>query len=1049
MTKGRICTIISSCLACIAVVIGITISCINISPKIPKEDIPQTATQPTNTSGYWTDSGRYGTTPWSGSGTENDPYLIKSAKDLARLSYMVYSGEQGDSGNGRDFYRGVYFKQTAQISLSTYYWRPIGDSNHYFCGYYDGNGYSICDAFTRAGDNNSYSYQGIFGYVHDIITEIKNVRLVDSYIQGYQNVGGIVGYAFMCKISNCYISSTCSVSSSGNFTGGLVGQGDNVTISDCYNSGRTVSSSMGNYTGGIAGGIDVDSSINNSYNLATIKGIGYVGGIVGRNYSSIVRNCFNVGAVTGSSPLGGITGGINNSGEAVKCYYGGSCSSSVGGVEGKDVSGQAVYDSSIVSHAKDQTWFTNSSNWDSAYPWNFGTWGFITSINSGYPVLRRFYNFNVYKLTYDSQGGSAVGQDYIRYSEPYGKRNIYDYNMISDLSKASISNNRLVIDYNNTTGSTQFINFMTKFDWTLAPSAKYTAVIKVESKSYDNFSISFTSPHDTGGNGDPFTQTCSTNITGTGTYIIDNMETKATIAASDCNFRSYIWVSAGQHVKATFSISVFTGKFYYTGNFGYVPVGNMPSCSALPTPARDGYAFEGWYTGKNGTGTNITPSSIFTSSANQTLYAKWRQLDTEAPVIHRGTYVTREDGYDAYVYATDNVGISKVSYPTWTEYNGQDDIQTNWPNNPIAYGTKGTYTIEGKTYNYKYSVNMSDHNNEIGMYNTHVYAYDETGNFAKLSLGDIYFARPWTDFAATSYAGGNGTESSPYEIATAQQLALLAKQSRTDSLEGKYFKQTAPIDLENKATKDSKYVWYMWDGIGVNSYLFSGNYDGGYNSIKNIKMNLTSTAETSAVGLFNRTGFANISNIIMNGGSIKAIVASDVGTIVGCAAISTRDKRTYISNCIVENMKIKGLANTEYSMGGIAGSWVGEIRDCIVKDSVIEGSYVCGITGYNHFDDSVVNCSVLNTSVTGTGTTKIIARILERLAFSYGYGNVNGESIKMMYGDSTAWEGWTYNSAINNGYPIQKSLCWIGDIAPVDSSAIYNRLKTTLGFTEA
>ncbi|MBQ2943213.1 MAG: InlB B-repeat-containing protein [Ruminococcus sp.] len=45
----------------------------------------------------------------------------------------------------------------------------------------------------------------------------------------------------------------------------------------------------------------------------------------------------------------------------------------------------------------------------------------------------------------------------------------------------------------------------------------------------------------------------------------------------------------------------------------------------FPTPERDGYAFEGWYTGKNGTGDKYESNST-EIEGNITLYAKWRCL---------------------------------------------------------------------------------------------------------------------------------------------------------------------------------------------------------------------------------------------------------------------------------------------------------------------------------------------------------------------------------------------------------------------------------------
>ena len=46
--------------------------------------------------------------------------------------------------------------------------------------------------------------------------------------------------------------------------------------------------------------------------------------------------------------------------------------------------------------------------------------------------------------------------------------------------------------------------------------------------------------------------------------------------------------------------------------------------SNLPTPTRAGYAFDGWYTGENGTGTKVTNDTVLKNYNTHTLYAKWR-----------------------------------------------------------------------------------------------------------------------------------------------------------------------------------------------------------------------------------------------------------------------------------------------------------------------------------------------------------------------------------------------------------------------------------------
>lgn len=43
----------------------------------------------------------------------------------------------------------------------------------------------------------------------------------------------------------------------------------------------------------------------------------------------------------------------------------------------------------------------------------------------------------------------------------------------------------------------------------------------------------------------------------------------------------------------------------------------------LPTPIRNGYTFAGWFTLRNGQGTRITATSIYTFSGNKTIYAYW------------------------------------------------------------------------------------------------------------------------------------------------------------------------------------------------------------------------------------------------------------------------------------------------------------------------------------------------------------------------------------------------------------------------------------------
>ena len=63
---------------------------------------------------YWDGTAEIWT---QGGGTENNPYQISSAKNLAYLANSVNDGET---------YSGVYFRLTTDIDLQSLPWQPIG-----------------------------------------------------------------------------------------------------------------------------------------------------------------------------------------------------------------------------------------------------------------------------------------------------------------------------------------------------------------------------------------------------------------------------------------------------------------------------------------------------------------------------------------------------------------------------------------------------------------------------------------------------------------------------------------------------------------------------------------------------------------------------------------------------------------------------------------------------------------------------------------------------------------------------------------------------------
>ena len=89
--------------------------------------------------------------------------------------------------------------------------------------------------------------------------------------------------------------------------------------------------------------------------------------------------------------------------------------------------------------------------------------------------------------------------------------------------------------------------------------------------------------------------------------------------------------------------------------------------------------------------------------------------DTAAPTISdvKVSNVSGR-GYTVTCTVTDNIGVTKVTMPTWTLKNGQDDLVWH------------TAAISGNTATFH--VGIGDHNLESGDYLTHIYAYDAAGN---------------------------------------------------------------------------------------------------------------------------------------------------------------------------------------------------------------------------------------------------------------------------------------------------------------------------------
>lgn len=140
------------------------------------------------------------------------------------------------------------------------------------------------------------------------------------------------------------------------------------------------------------------------------------------------------------------------------------------------------------------------------------------------------------------------------------------------------------------------------------------------------------------------------------------------------------------------------------------------------SPDRPGYHFLGWDTSSNAKNVVYKLGSIYTSHKSVNLYAVWK--DDIAPDIKNVKVTSDTNGYTVTCDVSDaGSGFNRVQFPTWTDKNGQDDLLSGWQTSTAARGT----VENGKA---TFRVNRSDHNNEYGKYHTHIYCYDNDGNYS-------------------------------------------------------------------------------------------------------------------------------------------------------------------------------------------------------------------------------------------------------------------------------------------------------------------------------
>lgn len=325
--------------------------------------------------GVWTEYAASGFA--GGTGSEADPYQIATAEQLAKLSNDVSGGTS---------YQGTFFVLTENIDLGAHRWVPIGlykwtsngtTINNSFQGFLDGNDKTISGMFVD--ERIDHYCGGLFGkiniqkngspvgakdltitgatvYVDETgLSECSGAILAGNVMgsdtqsvvfenitvsgsvyvtrtNGYNNIGGMLGYASWVKATNCHADGV-SISGASN-CGGFVGNDSGSIYENCTASG-TIDGAwvVGGFVGYSASATWQDSAGASTYTKCSadvdVSGNDWrVGGFVGFAEYGQFNNCVAYGdvtsIVTGWEPkVGGFVGEDSSNVNITACHAAG------------------------------------------------------------------------------------------------------------------------------------------------------------------------------------------------------------------------------------------------------------------------------------------------------------------------------------------------------------------------------------------------------------------------------------------------------------------------------------------------------------------------------------------------------------------------------------------------------------------------------------------------------------------------------------------------------------------------------------------------------
>ncbi len=224
--------------------------------------------------------------PITGTGAEDDPYVISSLDNLVEVAMMIDTD-------------GKYFELAADIDIGNKVWATtIGSVDHPFKGIFDGKGHIIKNY--KINLNAREVPTGLFGTVGGD-AEIKNLGVqnvtISSIVEWNMRGGAIAGALIdNATIANCYSRNVELTYKKTNgvelqYFGAIVGytDGAGVTVTNCYSTSVSISDGNADSDAGVVGAGLNFASIENCYSSYTVVRVDAAA------HKDKVVNCYSIG----------------------------------------------------------------------------------------------------------------------------------------------------------------------------------------------------------------------------------------------------------------------------------------------------------------------------------------------------------------------------------------------------------------------------------------------------------------------------------------------------------------------------------------------------------------------------------------------------------------------------------------------------------------------------------------------------------------------------------------------------------------------------------